>query len=172
MVLYATIITGKGFTHSCEESKYTKTAQFFYLFKSIYSSRKIKAVFYEVGISFTKLLVFNIFFLYIFFNYFYFLLFTTVRINIYFLGFIIFVKFLFINQNNQRGETSFWLFWKVRKIGFPFSHSASRPFATILGESGVDIFEVTDVERRPRSNFLDHFHYSQAVTFWVMALNR
>ena len=45
-----------------------------------------------------------------------------------------------------------------QKIGFPFYHSASRPFDTILGENGADIFEVTDVERRLRSNFLDHFH--------------
>ena len=35
----------------------------------------------------------------------------------------------------------------------------------------ADIFEVTDVERRPTSNFLDHLHYFQAVTFLVMALN-
>ena len=63
-----------------------------------------------------------------------------------------------IKQNNQRGETSFDCFVKVRKIGFPFSHSASRPFAAIFGENGADIFEVTDVERRPRSNYLDHFH--------------
>ena len=63
-------------------------------------------------------------------------------------------------------------FVKVRKIGFPFSHSASRPFSAFFGENEADTFEFTDVERGPRSNFLDHFHYFQAVTFWVIALNR
>ena len=77
------------------------------------------------------------------------------------------------NQTKQSKRWNlFWLFWRVREIGFPFSHLASRPFCAIFGENEADIFEVTDVERRPRSNFLDHFHYSQAVTFWVIALNR
>ena len=74
----------------------------------------------------------------------------------------------------------FWLFCqsqnacfvKVRKIGFPFSFYSTRPFDAKTEKNEADIFEVTDVERRPRSNFLDHLHYFQAVTFWVMALNR
>ena len=70
-----------------------------------------------------------------------------------------------IKQNHQRGETSFDCFVKVRKIGFPFSFYSTRPFDAKTEKNGADIFEVTDVERRPRSNFLDHFHYSQAVSF-------
>ena len=70
------------------------------------------------------------------------------------------------DQTKQsRGETSFDCFVKVRKIGFPFSFYSTRPFGTKTEKNEADIFEVTDVERRPRSNFLDHFHYSQAVTF-------
>ena len=63
------------------------------------------------------------------------------------------------NKTIKEVKPLFDCFVKVRKIGFPFSHSARRPFWYILGENGADIFEVTDVERRPRSNFLDHFHY-------------
>ena len=69
------------------------------------------------------------------------------------------------NKTIKEVKPLFDCFVKVRKIGFPFSHSASRPFNAFLGENEADIFEVTNVERRPRSNFLDHFHYSQAVTF-------
>ena len=45
------------------------------------------------------------------------------------------------------------------------SHSGRRPFSTKTEKNEADTFEVTDIERRPRSNFLDHFYYYQAVTF-------
>ena len=77
---------------------------------------------------------------------------------------IVFTVFL-SNKTIKEVKPLFDCFVKVRKIGFPFSHSASRPFNAFLGENEADTFEVTDVERRPRSNFLDHFHHSQTVTF-------
>ena len=48
---------------------------------------------------------------------------------------------LSIKQKNQRGETSFDCFVKVRKIDFPFSHFASRPFPEIFGENWANIFK-------------------------------
>ena len=66
--------------------------------------------------------------------------------------------------NEKKGKLFFWLYKTIKKRFHPFGSKTEK--------NGADIFEVTDVERRPRSNFLDHFHYSQAVTFWVMALNR
>ena len=59
----------------------------------------------------------------------------------------------FIKQNIKEVKPLFDCFVKVIKIGFPFSHSARRPFSLFLGENEADIFEVTDIERRPRSNF-------------------
>ena len=73
--------------------------------------------------------------------------------------------FTFSNKTIKEVKPVFDCFVKVRKRGFPFSHSGRRPFSAKTEKNGADIFEVTDVERRPRSNFLDHFHYSQAVTF-------
>ena len=63
----------------------------------------------------------------------------------------------------------FWLFWKVREIGPPFSAEASCQVEGIWGQNEAFTFDLTNVERWPRSNFLDHFHHSQIVTFWFMA---
>ena len=66
----------------------------------------------------------------------------------------------------------FWLFCQSQKNRFPLFVLVHSPFWGKNGKKICQNFEVTNVERRPRYIFLDHFHYSQAVTFWVMALNR
>ena len=76
---------------------------------------------------------------------------------------------IFIDQTEQSNRWNlFWLFWRVREIGPPFSAEASCQVDAFPGQNEAFTFDLTIVERWPRSNFLDLFHHSQTVTFWFI----
>ena len=81
------------------------------------------------------------------------------------------MHFKYLNYQTKQSQrwSLFWLFWKVREIGPPFSAEASCQVGAIPGQNGAFTFDLTNVERWPRSNFIDHFHHSQISTFWFIA---
>ena len=63
-------------------------------------------------------------------------------------------------------ETSLSLGQRRRKV---FLAEASCQVGAIPGQNEAFIFDPINVERGPRSNFLDHFQHSQIVTFLSIA---
>ena len=73
------------------------------------------------------------------------------------------------SKQSQRWN-HFWLFWRVREIGLPFLAEDSCQGDAFPGQNGAFTFDLTNVERWPRNNFLDYFQHFRIITFWFIAL--
>ena len=64
------------------------------------------------------------------------------------------------------------MFWRARDMGFPFSFEAFRRAGANQGWNEAYRFDISAVERGPRSNFWDHSDLFHSTGFGLIDPNR